>query len=327
MGVSAATPAELGAYERDEITSVRALGDATSRLATALDALAASSPWGLPPATWSQLTRELRHHVALADAIAHEVGDVGRAFTEADQPEPGFDERAAEAYIAAATGRLSPAAAAEYARAGHLSPGTVYIHAARARLVAEQQARIEALARAFTAWADSMLTVWDAVSLATGIGSLAKLAGTTAARRIAAMRAARAAIPHGFASADDFAAFGQELTAGLRSAGYSDAKAVIQGSSVTGRSFRTGEAFDLGRLSDLDVAIASPTALARAKALGIGLRSRGTRTGPLELDQLGTLGLSDLARALSTRVGRDVNFMLFDSVETALARGPSILVP
>lgn len=96
---------------------------------------------------------------------------------------------------------------------------------------------------------------------------------------------------------------------------------------MTGQSFRTGAAFDVGRVSDFDIALASPQLLDRASALGIGLRSGGTRTGPLTAPQLQRLGLGDLATDLGTATGRPVNFMIFDSAAVASARSPSIVVP
>ena len=96
---------------------------------------------------------------------------------------------------------------------------------------------------------------------------------------------------------------------------------------MTGRSFHTGAAFDVGRLSDFDIALSSPQLLSRADALGIGLRSGGSRTGPLTAAQMQRLGLGDLATSLSSSAGRPVNFMIFDSVAGATGRGPSIVVP
>lgn len=65
----------------------------------------------------------------------------------------------------------------------------------------------------------------------------------------------------------------------------------------------------------------------RAKELGIGLRSGGTRTGPLSSADLEKIGLAELAARLSGLAGRPVNFMVFDSIARALSRGPSIVVP
>ncbi|MCA1671734.1 MAG: hypothetical protein LC799_05865 [Actinobacteria bacterium] len=138
---------------------------------------------------------------------------------------------------------------------------------------------------------------------------------------------AQRAIPHGFSDADDFASFGQQLNSGLRSAGFDDATAIFQGSAITGHGFRTGAPFDVGRISDFDIALASPSAMSQAQALGFELRSGGMRTGPLTAAQLEHLGLGELVGSLSQTAGRPVNFMLFQSIDAATARGPSIVVP
>ena len=79
-------------------------------------------------------------------------------------------------------------------------------------------------------------------------------------------------------------------------AGYGNVEPILQGSAVTGKSFKTGQEFDVGRVSDFDIALASPELLQRAQSLGIGLRSGGSRTGPLSARDLQTLGLKDLSR-------------------------------
>jgi filamentous hemagglutinin len=114
---------------------------------------------------------------------------------------------------------------------------------------------------------------------------------------------------------------------GLNAAGYADAEPILQGSAVTGKSFATGQPFDVGRVSDFDVALASPTLLQAAEDAGIGLRSAGTRTGPLSAADLQTLGLQDLANQMSQQAGRDVNFMIYNSTATATQRAPSIILP
>lgn len=63
-------------------------------------------------------------------------------------------------------------------------------------------------------------------------------------------------IPRGFGNTSNFGAFGDDLYSGLRGAGYDDVTAI-----------------DVGRVSDFDIALASPQLLDRASALGIGLRS------------------------------------------------------
>lgn len=101
----------------------------------------------------------------------------------------------------------------------------------------------------------------------------------------------------------------------------------MQGSAVTGQSFKTGQAFDVGRVSDFDVALASPELLQRAQSLGIGLRSGGMRTGPLSARDLNALGLKDLANRLSAQSGREVNFMIYKTSEAAMSRAPSMVIP
>jgi RHS repeat-associated protein len=135
------------------------------------------------------------------------------------------------------------------------------------------------------------------------------------------------AVPRGFRNADEFASFSADLKTGLTEAGYTDVIPIFQGSSVTGHSFRTGAAFDVGRVSDYDIALASPTLLQRASDAGIGLRSQGIRTGPLTPANLHRLGLADIASSLSNTAGREVNFMIYGSSEAALARAPGIVVP
>ncbi|MCD7081648.1 hypothetical protein LRQ11_23715 [Pseudomonas sp. MAFF 311095] len=110
-------------------------------------------------------------------------------------------------------------------------------------------------------------------------------------------------------------------------AGYGNVEPILQGSAVTGKSFKTGQEFDVGRVSDFDIALASPELLQRAQSLGIGLRSGGSRTGPLSARDLQTLGLKDLSSKLSAQSGREVNFMIYESAATAASRAPSVVLP
>jgi filamentous hemagglutinin len=134
-------------------------------------------------------------------------------------------------------------------------------------------------------------------------------------------------IPRGFANLDEFAQFGSNLRGGLSKAGYADADAILQGSAVTGKSFKTGAPFDVGRVSDFDVALSGDSLLQAAKDAGIGLRSAGTRTGPLTARDLKVLGLRDLSVQMSTQAGRPVNFMIYRTTESAVQRAPSIVLP
>ncbi len=134
-------------------------------------------------------------------------------------------------------------------------------------------------------------------------------------------------VPFGFKSIEDFQSFSSQLYAGLAAAGYSDVISGLGGSAVTGIKYTTGQPFDVGRTSDFDIAIASPGLLAKAKALGIPLRSGGIRTGPLSDKQLKALGLYQLIESLSADAGRDVHFMIYDSILTAANRAPIIIIP
>jgi hypothetical protein len=131
----------------------------------------------------------------------------------------------------------------------------------------------------------------------------------------------------GFAGAEEFSQFGHNVRTGLERAGYDNVVPILQGSAVTGKSFKTGQPFDVGRKSDFDVALAGPELLARAEKLGVGLRGSGTRTGPLTARDLRALGLRDLSIQLSQQYGREVNFMIFNNTNTAIQRAPSIIIP
>ncbi|MEW8156308.1 MAG: hypothetical protein AB2765_17185 [Candidatus Thiodiazotropha endolucinida] len=137
--------------------------------------------------------------------------------------------------------------------------------------------------------------------------------------------------PLGFKDTKAFHTFGDDLYTGLNQAGFDDVQAIFQGSSVTGKSYRTGQPFDAGRVSDFDVALASPALLERASSVGIKLRGQGVRTQPLSLAKnpqlLERLGLANLSRQLGEQAGREVNFMIYRSVDDAISRSPSILVP
>ncbi|MES2349853.1 MAG: hypothetical protein V4641_20005, partial [Pseudomonadota bacterium] len=138
---------------------------------------------------------------------------------------------------------------------------------------------------------------------------------------------ANTVVPHGFGSLDEFTQFGTDMRVGLDRAGYGNAEPLLQGSAVTGKSFKTGQPFDLGRVSDFDVALADPSLLAKAEELGIGLRSSGTRTGPLTARDLRALGLRDLSNQMGQQTGRDVNFMIYNKPATAAQRAPSVILP
>lgn len=88
-----------------------------------------------------------------------------------------------------------------------------------------------------------------------------------------------------------------------------------------------GTIFEAGlEPSDFDIGLASPRLLDRAKSLGIPLRGGKTRSTPLDdaLDQLGLLGLRNLLRRQANR--QDVNFAIFNSIDTAVSKTSSMVV-
>ncbi len=134
--------------------------------------------------------------------------------------------------------------------------------------------------------------------------------------------------PHGFKTFEEFENFGQTLNTGVAEAGYENATAAFGGSSVTGFKYTTGAPFDVGRISDFDIAIISPEMVDDAAAIGVPLRGGGARTAPLPDWALKELGLDTMASNLSNVAEREVNFMPYRSLQDLLGRGqPIILVP
>jgi hypothetical protein len=137
----------------------------------------------------------------------------------------------------------------------------------------------------------------------------------------------RGGVPLGFNAREQFEAFGRSAWDGLAAAGHREAEPFIRGSAVTGYSYRTGEAFDVGRRSDYDLALVSRTLMRRAEELGIELRGQGNRTGPLNEEELGKLGLDGVASQLGVRAGRDVGIAIYRSREALEGRGPNLRLP
>ena len=134
-------------------------------------------------------------------------------------------------------------------------------------------------------------------------------------------------VPLGFADAEQFTTFGARLGRGLRAAGYPGARVYLRGSAVTGVSHQQGLAFDLGRVSDFDLAVADPALFGRAAAEGVPLRTGGTRTVKLGPALLRRYGLLDLKRELDLLAGRDVSFMVYASPQAVAVRGACVEVP
>ncbi|PPQ39855.1 hypothetical protein SAMN06265338_101746 [Rhodoblastus acidophilus] len=168
---------------------------------------------------------------------------------------------------------------------------------------------------------------WRAIVTSPIVVGAAGAAALLGGEALLAPAAAEAAVPYGFANAREFSQFGSALHDALTEAGYADAQGIMQGSAVTGMSYRAGAAFDAGRLSDFDIALAGDKLFQVAQDAGIALRSAGTRTGPLDEAALEKLGLSNVSMQLSQQAGRPVNFMIYNSTSTAISRAPSIVVP
>ena len=134
-------------------------------------------------------------------------------------------------------------------------------------------------------------------------------------------------VPLGFRTPEQFVTFGRTLQGGLETAGHGLVQPFLRGSSLTGRNFLEGHPFDSKKLSDLDLAVASPELLRKARRLGIPL-DEGTRTKPLTGWQLKELGLSGLADTLERQAGRPVTFMIYQSADAVAQRtGPYLPIP
>ncbi|WP_338846789.1 DUF6861 domain-containing protein [Massilia sp. W12] len=134
-------------------------------------------------------------------------------------------------------------------------------------------------------------------------------------------------IPYGFSSYGQFKQFGEAAQAGLTKAGYPNTQFYMQGSAATGVSFETKAPFDLGRVSDFDVAIVNSDLLAKADSLGL---SKGNWSEPIKMgsDNAKNLGINDTLEKLSRMSGgREVNGMIFKDATNAKGKATSISIP
>jgi hypothetical protein len=142
--------------------------------------------------------------------------------------------------------------------------------------------------------------------------------------------------PLGFQSMGEYQLFLHKIHSSLP---VSDATVVVQGSSITGVSYKDkgvgSREFDKGRVSDYDVALVSNTLFRNAAAAGIKIR--GDHSEPLDDDALTKLGLlkaRDAAQGATAEFNpstggvteREVNFMVYGDIESASAHtGPALL--
>ncbi|WP_425557438.1 polymorphic toxin-type HINT domain-containing protein [Deinococcus aluminii] len=131
--------------------------------------------------------------------------------------------------------------------------------------------------------------------------------------------------PLGFKSQGQYQQFSNQLYAGLARAGFKDSEVFFQGSAVAGRSATNGAAFDVGRVSDFDLAVVNPNMLQKLADAGYRVKANGGAVGPLTAEQVEFLGLTRMQQALSSRMGREVNFMVYGSSEVARVK-PSMRV-
>jgi filamentous hemagglutinin len=132
-------------------------------------------------------------------------------------------------------------------------------------------------------------------------------------------------VPYGFHDFAQFQGFATRFRDRMREL-YPDLDMGFQGSSVTGRSAESGAPFDEGRVSDYDIAISGDSVNQAAHENGVPFRGDGVSTGPLNARDRRRLGLSDIVDDASAETGRDVNIMIFRTIEEAAGRKPTIKV-
>ncbi|CAH1199315.1 hypothetical protein PAECIP111893_01309 [Paenibacillus plantiphilus] len=132
-------------------------------------------------------------------------------------------------------------------------------------------------------------------------------------------------LPYGFSNVKQYNDFVKVMKADLPAG----TQILFQGSSVSGKSYKSGKVFDEGRVSDFDIALVNDDLFLEALEIGrkggFKMKTDSNRIGPLDKDQLAELGLKKLIDKLSKEAGRPVSFMLCESVEQALKR-PSLMV-
>ncbi len=325
---AAATSVVVTDWADDATAAARAMAAARYEVESARAAQAsaeAAGQWFVPrlaraeDAAWSRWAAAKERYWA---ACRHAQWRLTTLLAEVPQHSLGVDEQVQDAVRTAwTTGLADPARMAWSLTGSVVTDRSGWSHAwaglpgALWRSVRHPVATVQAVVD---------VPAWRAGRYGEGIGALAGAAIPWGRGR--ALTVAHE-VPLAFESAADFADFGSRLHAGLAAAGHPDAVAIVVGSSVTGRRFLTGAAFDAGRLSDVDVAVASPSLMDRAAGLGVELRSGGARTAPLSAAQVRALGLDEVTSQLSDRAGHPVKLMVYRDPEVALRRSPGVVAP
>lgn len=133
-------------------------------------------------------------------------------------------------------------------------------------------------------------------------------------------------VPLGFRGTGHYEKFKSTLEHGLQKTRYPNTVPIMQGSSVTGVKYTTGEPFDVGRKSDFDVALAGDAIFGAAAAAKVKVRGDGIRTAPLNRRAVARLGLRPLQRELMAISKREVKFMVYRDASEAVDDKPSIVM-
>jgi hypothetical protein len=145
-----------------------------------------------------------------------------------------------------------------------------------------------------------------------------------------------------FRDHEEAATFASGVQKRFEATGVDDAQVVVRGSAATGRQFNPetgkydGPAFDVGRISDLDVSVVSPKLLKKAEELAknwdeerygkcpFDIRGDGTRTSPLNKDVLRELGLENLLPKTVGGKRRKSSLVIYQDMESLEKRGPYV---
>ncbi len=136
----------------------------------------------------------------------------------------------------------------------------------------------------------------------------------------------RGGLPLGFNTREEYASFGRSARTALNEAGYPEAVPYMRGSAVTGYSYRTGEAFDVGRRSDYDLAIVSPRLYELMRESGVPVRGKRSRTERIVSEQIPDVGLAKWLRSIERQSGREASIVIYRTQRDLELRGPYLSI-